>query len=326
MGVRQYGLLVLSLLVAAPAGAQPSPKKKPASKKPGTVLTFYGLRKLEQDPKVSDEEKMREWQAFIERASDQIQYAKKAVVQWKDAAKTRVMESAAKDDQNPDLLPRQKANKWKEVLSLYPRTKEARQAQKRVAFWSAAETKRLAEAAEAVEKSRKPKVERIKAWKKVLEWVSRGPEARAAEKRIRDLQDQMFAEARSVDRIERVDNRTKLEAWRDVLQGRPTPAQKKLAKKRVAELEAELAQDSRRRLGQRIREDTLLHNGFDGTWVRAQDTVRCREPRRFMKICSSVSEPNSGHQNQSAGVERVVGEPGWPHGQSGPPGCGPVNL
>lgn len=233
--------------VAAPSLAAPpeagTAKDEGAIKKPGTVLTFYGLRKLEQDPDVSDEEKMREWTAFIERATEQIAYAEKAVDRWKNAAKIRVVEAASKADQDPKVLPREKVEKWKEVVTLYPRTKEARQAQKRAAFWMAAETKRLAEAAESVEKARKPKVERIKAWLQVLSWTERGPEARAAEKRIKDLQDQLFSEAKSVDQIARVDKRTKLEAWRDVLGGRPTPSQRKVAKKRVEALEAELVQD-----------------------------------------------------------------------------------
>lgn len=252
-------LLILTALSIAVGAAGPSlagpPKKKGGPKKngpkkdgsgikkPGTVLTFYGLRKLEQDPDVSDEEKMREWKAFIERATEQIGYAKKAVDRWKNAAKIRVVEAASKADQDPDVLPRTKVDKWKEVVTLYPKSREARQARKRAAFWMAAETKRLAEAAESVEKARKPKVERIKAWMKVLSWTERGPEARAAEKRIKDLQDQLFSEAISVDKIARVDKRTKLEAWRDVLGGRPTPGQRKVAKKRVEELEAELVQD-----------------------------------------------------------------------------------
>jgi hypothetical protein len=224
-------------------GEPPTKEEDDKLKKPGTVLTFYGLRKLEQDPKVTDEEKMREWQAFITRSAEQVEYARKAVARWKDASKVRVVEAASKADQDSNVLPRDKVAKWKEVSDLYPKTKEARQAQKRLVFWTAAETKRLAEAAEAVEKSRKPKVERIKAWMDVLSWTERGPEARAAEKRIVELQDQLFAEAKSVDEITRVDKQTKLEAWRDVLAGRPTNPQRTIAKKRVEELESELVQD-----------------------------------------------------------------------------------
>jgi hypothetical protein len=231
------------LLAKAASGEPPTKEEDDKLKKPGTVLTFYGLRKLEQDPKISDEEKMREWQEFIQRSAEQVEYARKAVARWKDAAKIRVVEAASKSDQDPALLPRDKVAKWKEVVDLYPKSKEARQAQKRLAFWTAAETKRLAEAAEAVEKGRKPKVERIKAWMDVLTWTEKGPEARAAERRIADLQDQLFAEAKSVDDITRVDKQTKLEAWRDVLNGRPTQAQRNLAKKRVEELESELVQD-----------------------------------------------------------------------------------
>jgi hypothetical protein len=244
--VKLRNAIAVALVLASSGvafGEPPTKEEDDKLKKPGTVLTFYGLRKLEQDPKVADEEKMREWQAFIARSAEQVEYAKKAVGRWKDASKVRVVEAASKADQDATLLPRDKVAKWKEVLDLYPKTKEARQAQKRLLFWTAAETKRLAEGAEAVEKARKPKVERIKAWVEVLGWTEKGPEAKAAEKRITELQDQLFAEAKSVDEITRVDKQTKLEAWRDVLNGRPTNAQRTLAKKRVEELESELVQD-----------------------------------------------------------------------------------
>lgn len=235
--------LLLAGLAGAALGEPPNKEESDQLKKPGTVLTFYGLRKLEQDPKVSDDEKMREWQSFIQRSAEQVEYAKKAVARWKDAAKVRVMEAASKSDQDRNLVPRDKVAKWKEVVDLYPNSKEARQAEKRLMFWTAAEAKRLAEAAEAVEKGRKPKVDRIKAWMEVLTWTERGPEARAAEKRIAELQDQLFREAKSVDEIARVDKHTKLDAWRDVLNGRPTSAQRAIAEKRVEELESEVVQD-----------------------------------------------------------------------------------
>ncbi|MCB9645409.1 MAG: hypothetical protein H6730_02225 [Deltaproteobacteria bacterium] len=57
------------------------------------------------------------------------------------------------------------------------------------------------------------------------------------------LQDQLFTEAQSVDRIARVDTRTKLEAWRDVLAGRPTAKQKTQAEARVSALESEVRGD-----------------------------------------------------------------------------------
>jgi hypothetical protein len=242
--LRSASIIVASFFLANAALAEPATKEEDDKlKKPGTVLTFYGLRKLEQDPKVSDEEKMREWQAFIQRSAEQVEYARKAVGRWKDAAKIRVVEVASKADQDPTLLPRDKVAKWKEVISLYPRSKEARHAQKRLLFWTASETKRLAEAAEAVEKARKTKVERIKAWMDVLSWTEKGPEAKAADKRIAELQNQLYAEAKSADEIARVDKETKLALWRDVLNGRPTAAQRNLAKKRVEEIESELVQD-----------------------------------------------------------------------------------
>lgn len=213
-------------------------KKQAADKKNGTVLTFYGLRKLEEDPSVPDEEKLKEWQAFIERATEQIQYARKAVERWKNAARVRLLEAARSADRDSKVGVVEKIKKWEEVARLYPRDPEARGAKKRIAFWTQEETKRLVEAAEDVERARRSKVERIHAWMQVLGWVEDGPEARAAHKRIDGLQDQLFAEAVSADNIARVDDRTKLAAWKDVLSGRPNASQQKIAVRRVSELEA----------------------------------------------------------------------------------------
>lgn len=248
--MKQYAgwvLLLGAMALASPAAAGEGDKKKKPKvvKKPGTVLTFYGLRKLEQDPEVSDEEKLREWGAFITRAKEQIEYAKRAQDRWKNAARLRVVDAATRADTDETISPRDKIAKWKEVGELYPKSSDARKAKKRVAYWTSMETKRLASAAEQVERSGKPKVERIAAWVKVLEWVSRGPEARAASRRINELQKQLYAEALSVDQIGRIDRQTKLEAWHDVLNGRPTPDQAKKAKARVAQLESEMVQDER---------------------------------------------------------------------------------
>lgn len=235
--------LSMLALIALPLGGQAWAQDDGGANKTGTVLTFYGLLKLEQDPSVSDEQKLAEWQAFIKRAQEQTAYAHKAVDRWKNAAKVRLVEAAAKADEDPQVSARDKLNQWDEVAKLYPKSDEGRRAEKRVAYWRRAETRRLVDAAEAVEKGRRPKVERIRAWGAVLDWEGKGSEAKAAAKRVKDLQDQLFTEAQSVDRIARVDTRTKLEAWRDVLAGRPTAKQKVQAEARVSALESEVRGD-----------------------------------------------------------------------------------
>lgn len=230
---------------AAPAGADGSDvgETKPGSgdaETPAYVLTFYGLLKVERDPSVPDAEKLKQWQAFITRAQDQIGYAKKAVQRWRNAAKTRLIEAAAHADLDPQIPAEEKVKRWREVVGLYPRTREGRRAKKRVVHWQRVETKRRAEVAEAVERARRPKVDRIHAWSEVLEWSARGPEARAADRRVHELARQLYSEAVSVDRITRVDIQTKLSAWRDVLAGRPTPKERQMAERRVSELESDL--------------------------------------------------------------------------------------
>ena len=240
------GIPILGLALGLAIGTQPASAQdantQPA-KKPGTVPTFYGLLLLEQDPAKSDEEKLKEWQAFIARAEKQIRYAKKAVNRWKNAAKLRLVDAAKTADADPAVKAQEKIDRWSEVVRLYPQSSDGRRAQRRITYWTRAETKKLAEAAEEVERARRPKVERIKAWLAVLDWIEKGPEARAANKRINDLQKQLYAEAMSVDGISRVDKRTKLEAWKDVLAGRPSAVQKTKAEARVAKLESELNQE-----------------------------------------------------------------------------------
>lgn len=222
---------------AAGEAAEPgSASKKP----PGTVLTFYGLLKLERNPAISDQEKLQEWKDFIVRAREQIGYAEKAVVRWKNEAKVRLVEAAAAADVDGQLTPEEKVKRWQEVSELYPRTREGRRAKKRAVHWQQIETKRRAQAAEAVERERRPKLERIRAWSEVLAWTNRGPEARAAERRVSELARQLYAEAMSVDRIARVDVETKLAAWRDVLAGRPSSKERRVAERKVAKLEGEL--------------------------------------------------------------------------------------
>lgn len=232
--------LLTALLVGAGAtNAQAQPAE---AKAPKTVLTFYGLLKLERDPDTSDAQKLVQWQAFIKRSAEQTVYAKKALDRWKNAAKLRLVEAAREADADPKLSAPEKLAKWKDVAQLYARSKDGRQAKRRAAHWRRMETKRLVENAESVEAARRPKVERILAWSEVVVWTAKGSEARAASRRLADLQKQLFAEAQSVDRIARVDKRTKLAAWRDVLAARPTAKQRAKAQSRVAALEADLVQ------------------------------------------------------------------------------------
>lgn len=201
-------------------------------------MTYYGLRKYELEADVEDEAKLREWQAFIERTKEQVEYAKAAVERWKNAARVRVLEQVRGDDKNDALSPEEKMKSWARILELYPKSPDARTAQKRVGFWRAEETKRRVEAAEEVERAKGSKAERIRAWRLVSKWAAGAPEGRAADKRIDALEQQLYSEAESLDRIQRVDPKTKLEAWRELLSVQPRPTYKKTAEKRIAELEA----------------------------------------------------------------------------------------
>lgn len=209
---------------------------QPLDRPPGTVLTFYGLRHLEQDPTISDAEKIREWRAFIERATAQIEYAHKAIARWKEAAKLRLVEAARLADADEGLSPRQRIAQWKAVIDGYPRSEEAKLAERRIRHGQLEETARLVRAAERVESEGRPKIDRIQAWLAVIDWAPKSREARAAQRRVKVLQDQLFAEAESVDRIDRIDPATKLEAWQDVLRGRPTQAQRAKAERRIGAL------------------------------------------------------------------------------------------
>lgn len=226
----------------APGRSVPSTE---SLKKAGNVFTFYGLRKLEEDPQVPDDEKLKEWQAFIERATEQIQYARKAAERWKNAAKLRALDTARTGDRDPRLDVREKIKRWKEVARLYGSQPEGRSARKRLAHWAQEQTRRLVEAAEEVERSHHSKLERIRAWREVIAWSPESPEARTARRRVDGLEQQLFNEAQSVDSIARVDDATKLAAWRDVLAGHPAGAQEKLARRRVRELEAALGREGR---------------------------------------------------------------------------------
>ena len=236
--------LFLAVLIAGPpiwqAHAQGPSRSGGVSKDPGTVYTFYGLRKLEDDDNVPEDEKLREWQAFIERAKQQLAYARRATARWKKAARRRIVAGARDADRDSRLTPRQKIARWAEVARLFPKSAEYRTAQRRTAHWTKEETRRLVKEAEAVERARRSHLDRIRVWQAVLTWAKRGPEAKAAERRIRGLQRQLYSEAIDVDKVARIDQRTKLAAWKDVLAGRPTRAQKVTAERRVRALKAEL--------------------------------------------------------------------------------------
>lgn len=237
---------MVAILVMAPgsnamaqSGSEPAPRRQ-IKRAPGTVYTYYGLRKLEQDGKVSSKEKLEEWRAYIDRAKAQLAYAQKAVGRWKKAARREMLEFARQADRDPSLRPREKIDRWSAIVQLYPRTSEARAAKRRVTHWSKEETKRLIKRAQRIDKRDGAQLERIEAWEDVKSWAKRGPEAKAADRRIRDLQRELFAQARSVDRTPRFGVRRKLAAWREVLMGRPTQTQKATAQRRLRVLEAKL--------------------------------------------------------------------------------------
>ncbi|MEO1228346.1 MAG: hypothetical protein AAFZ18_05520 [Myxococcota bacterium] len=201
-----------------------------------TVPTFYGLRRLEQDSKVADDEKVRAWAAFIERARKQIAYAEKAKDRWKNAAKYRLVESARLAEKDPTLGFRQRVAQWEAVVSSHPEAPEAKAAKERAAYWRSRELTRLVEAAEKVEGEGAFKVGRIRAWLAVAVWSPESRPGQAARKRIDALQKQLFTEAETIDGMKRLDDRLRLEAWQDVLRGDPTPAQRAKAEARVKAL------------------------------------------------------------------------------------------
>ncbi|MCB9653787.1 MAG: hypothetical protein H6729_06620 [Deltaproteobacteria bacterium] len=233
-------LLWGALAFASPARAQgvPAPTQDPAPTAGSTkeVLTFWGVRQLEQDESVPDERKLEEWQAFVERAAEQIRYAKKAIDFWKNASRQRVFEMAGRIEGERDRTPEEKIAAWIDARKLYPKGRERTIAERRIVFWTGEETKRRVAEAEKIEKERRPKAERIAAWGGVVNWAKKGPELKAALKRIRQLQQQLYQEAVSADRIRRLAPETKLGLWREVLRGRPTASQRRLAERRIRAL------------------------------------------------------------------------------------------
>src|SRR5688572_1929274 len=103
--------MILHLLALVAAPMLPDATVKPAttsSVEQAEVLTFYGLRKLEHDSKISDEDKAKEWEAFIRRANEQIEYARAAVEHWKNASRARLIDTAQVDESNPEIAASEK--------------------------------------------------------------------------------------------------------------------------------------------------------------------------------------------------------------------------
>jgi hypothetical protein len=127
----------------------------------------------------------------------------------------RILETAEAAEKQPEVPATEKLAAWAKVLELYAKTPDAKVAEKHMQQIRGAELKRLGAMAEEVEKSRAQKVDRVRAWRALIEWSPKSPEAKAAERRMTALQTQLFQEAQDLDRIRRVDAETKLTAWRD---------------------------------------------------------------------------------------------------------------
>lgn len=218
--------LVLALMPGLGQARPPAPKA-------GRVYTFYGLRQLEQDPKVTDADKVRQWEAFIARASAQLEYARAAADRWKDAKRLRRVKAAEQAEADPASNPEERLARWAAVLQLQPRGPGADHAKARKAHWRAQETARRVRRAEAVEAGGARKLDRLRTWVWVLAWAPKHPRAKA---RVRDLQARLLEEARAVDKIAGVDRATKRAAWEDVLAGRPSPRQRREAQARLQAL------------------------------------------------------------------------------------------
>lgn len=213
---------------AAPDSAAPSDGE--------TVYTFYGLLALEKDPDVTDSEKVEQWRAFVERTEQQLRYAREAAQRWRDAARRRAIEAALAVEEDATTTAPDRMQAWLAAAAAQSEASPRERATKRAEYWRAAQTRALVERARRVESSREPKVERIAAWRRVVDWHGEGSAAEAARARMRALGDQLFREAQNIDDVSGVDAATTLEAWRDVLAGDPTPAQRARAEARVRAL------------------------------------------------------------------------------------------
>ncbi len=222
--------------VLAVSGSVLAGEEVDAGSKDKRVLTFHGLRRLEEDPKISDEHKRAAWDAFVKRATEQVAYAKKAVVHWERVAEQRLVKTAQAYEADAGASVDKKIHAWRALVDRFPKASESGHAQKRIADLKAQETARRVEVAEHKEASRRNKVVRLQAWGEVLAWTQGGPEADKAAARVRALRGQLYAEASSLDRLVGIDAASKIRLWQEVLDGRPTPRQSARALKRIEAL------------------------------------------------------------------------------------------
>jgi hypothetical protein len=230
--------LVLAVVAAPPDPRPPETEPSDRGAEGETVFTFYGLLTLEEDASVADAEKVRQWRAFIRRAEQQLAYAREAISRWEDASRRRRIERALATESDPQTSAPDRAAAWTAAAEAQIHPEAAEKARRRAAFWAAEHARALVVAAKAVEADGRPKVERIRAWKAVVDWPGAGEAAAAAGARIRLLADQLFLEAESLDGVAGVDRQTKRDAWTDVLEGAPTDAQRTKARTRLRALAA----------------------------------------------------------------------------------------
>lgn len=200
------------------------------------VITFKGLLQLEADPQLSDARKIEEWSAFVERTEAQLDYARKAVVRWRNAERERRLADALALETRSDATSVDKERAWLEVARTQEEASAVTKAKRRASHWHRVEARRLVGAAKAVEEEGALKEERIAAWKRVSEWADDEAILAAAKARIRALQDRLLEEARALDRVERVDDESRLVAWRAVLAGAPSDDERAEARRRIAAL------------------------------------------------------------------------------------------
>ncbi|MEM1023394.1 MAG: hypothetical protein AAGD10_16990 [Myxococcota bacterium] len=197
------------------------------------VISFKGLLQLEAEAGVPDLEKVAEWSAFVERTEAQLTYARKAVIRWRNAERERRLAEALALESNPEARPVDKEQAWLEVATTQTDASAVEKAQSRALHWHRVEARRLVEAAKAVEEEGALKEDRISAWRRVLQWARDESIRRAAQSRMRALQDRLVEEARSLDAVVRVDAESKIAAWRAVLAGAPTEAERAEARRRI---------------------------------------------------------------------------------------------
>lgn len=228
--IRTVALAGAMSLAAGASRAQEPP--------PGQVLSFAGLRALEEDPAVDDAAKVAAWEAFIARARRQLVYAEKAVEHWRSAGPLRLAAEARALDEDPAVDPERRCAVWRRVAEAFGDVAEGQRARAEAERRCAEVLRRRVERAQAVEDAGQLKVDRIRAWRAVVSWAPESPAGRAAAARIGALTDQLVKEAEAAEGIERLDDATKAELWRDVLRARPPPGLKARAQARVDALSA----------------------------------------------------------------------------------------